>query len=97
MKEYTILAALFTFITIHLDRLTGTALLKRKEFGVFLLCIFLLKLIVNGFLTGAKVVIYNPQTYLGFRLFTIPLEDFLFGFSMVTTSIILWEYFTKRR
>jgi len=42
-------------------------------------------------------VMYNPQFFMGIRIGTIPLEDFLFGFSMVTLSIVCWEYFKKKR
>jgi lycopene cyclase domain-containing protein len=40
---------------------------------------------------------YNSQFFMGIRIGTIPLEDFLFGFSMVTLSIVCWEYFKKKR
>ena len=96
MKEYTILAICSVFAAIFVDKKTGMNILKRRLFFVFLAVIILFKLLVNGFLTGASVVIYNPQYFLGLRLGSIPLEDFLFGFSMVTMTIIFWEYFKKK-
>jgi len=96
MKEYTILASISVLVTLVLDRVTGIRILKRKEFYVFLFIIFLFKLLVNGFLTGKNIVMYNPAYFLGIRLTSIPLEDFLFGFSMVTLTIIFWELFKKR-
>lgn len=96
MKEYTVLAALSVLVTILLDRISGIRVLRRSEFYVFLLIIFIFKMIVNGYLTGSNIVIYNPDFFLGFRIGSIPAEDFLFGFSMVTQTIIFWEYFLKR-
>ncbi|MFH1457984.1 MAG: lycopene cyclase domain-containing protein [Candidatus Omnitrophota bacterium] len=96
MKEYTLLAAGSVLATLLLDRLTGVRILKRREFALFLFIIFLFKLLVNGYLTGQNIVMYNPAYFLGFRFTSIPLEDFLFGFSMVTMTVILWEYFKER-
>jgi len=95
MKEYTVLACSSVIVTIFVDIISGTKVLKKKIFHLFLFIIFLFKLLVNGFLT-ANIVLYNPDYFLGFRLGTIPLEDFIFGFSMVTLSIIFWEYFKKK-
>ena len=96
MKEYTILAICSVFVAVLVDKKTGINILKRRLFFVFLAVIALFKFLVNGFLTGASVVIYNPDFFLGLRLGPIPLEDFLFGFSMVTMVIIFWEYFKKK-
>jgi len=96
MKEYTLLAAASVVITVFLDRGTKIRLLRRPEFYMYLFVIFLFKLLVNGYLTGRGIVIYAPRFYLGLRLGSIPLEDFFFGFSMVTVTLICWEYFKKR-
>ena len=93
MKEYTILAFISVIATLLLDRFSGIRVLRKKEFWLLLFIIFLFKLLVNGYLTGQNIVIYSPHFFLGIRLGTIPIEDFLFGFSMVTMTIILWEYF----
>jgi len=95
MKEYTILAVISVFATLILDKRSGTEVLRKGEFYIFLLVIFGFKLMVNGYLTAKNIVQYRPQFFLGIRIGTIPLEDFLFGFSMVTMSIIFWEYFKK--
>jgi lycopene cyclase domain-containing protein len=96
MKEYTILAAFSVILTIAIDMIAKTGILRRKEFYIFLLAVLGFKLLVNGYLTGAGIVLYNPQRYLGIRISSIPIEDFLFGFSMVTQAVIFWEYFLRR-
>ncbi|RKY32130.1 MAG: lycopene cyclase domain-containing protein [Candidatus Omnitrophota bacterium] len=96
MKEYTILAIISVIVTVFVDRVSGIRILKRGEFYILLLIIFLFKLLVNDYLTGTEIVLYNPAFFLGLRIGSIPVEDFLFGFSMVTQSVIFWEYFLKR-
>ena len=95
MKEYTFIALGSIVFTLLLDRASQVNILKRREYYFFLLSILFFKLLVNGYLTARSVVIYNPAFFLGLRIGTIPLEDFLFGFSMVTQAIIFWEYFKK--
>ena len=96
MKEYTILAMLSVIIVIFIDRLLKTRLISDKRFWLFWGIMFIIIFIVNGYLTWRPVVIYGEQYYLGIRLFTIPVEDFLFGFSLLTSNIIIWEYISKR-
>ena len=93
MKEYTILALLSVALALFIDRRLGVNLFRRKMYYLLLAIIFGFKLLVNGYLTGQNIVLYNRRFFLGFRLGTIPAEDFLFGFSMLTMSIIFWEYF----
>lgn len=91
MKEYTLISLGSVIFTFLVDRLSKVNLFRKKEFYLFIVIILGFKLLVNGYLTGARIVIYNPKYFLGLRLGSIPLEDFLFGFSMVSLGIILWE------
>ena len=96
MKEYTVLAFISVFVTVCVDANAKTHLLKNKLFYFFLGVIFLFTLLVNGYLAGRRVVLYNEMSILGLRIGSIPLEDFLFGFSMVVLTIVLWEYFKRK-
>ncbi len=96
MKEYTLLCVLAVILTVLIDRGSRTNLLKKKEFYLFLAVILFFKFLVNGYLTGKFIVNYNPRFFLGLRIFSIPLEDFLFGFAMVTLGIVFWELFKRR-
>lgn len=95
MKEYTLLAFLSLIATVVLDTISRVKILRRPLFYLFIAIIFFFKFLVNGYLTGANIVLYNPKFFLGIRLGSIPLEDFMFGFSMITMTIIFWEYFKK--
>jgi lycopene cyclase domain-containing protein len=96
MKEYTALAVISVFAVLALDAGSGVRILRRKDYYFFLAAILVFKLLVNGYLTGAKIVLYNPEHFLGWRIGTIPLEDFFFAFSMVSVTMITWEYFKKK-
>jgi hypothetical protein len=55
------------------------------------------KLVANGYLTWRPIVIYGQEHFLGARLGTIPLEDFVYGFALIGLSVVLWEYFRRRQ
>lgn len=94
--EYTILAAASVIIAAGVDLFLGTKLFGSKKFWVFWVVMFVLIFIVNGYLTWRPIVTYGEKYYLGIRIFTIPVEDFIYGFSLITMNITLWEFFTKR-
>jgi lycopene cyclase domain-containing protein len=97
LKEYTILASASIIFVIILDFILGTKLILNKKFWVFWAVMFVLIFIVNGYLTWRPMVIYGESFCLGVRLFTIPVEDFLFGFSLISFNVILWEFYNIKQ
>lgn len=95
MKEYTLISVAAAVLTVLIARKSASRLFERREFYIFLLIIVFFKLLVNGYLTSRLIVIYNPRFFLNVRIGSIPVEDFLFGFSMVTMTIVLWEHFKR--
>ena len=77
--------------------------LLRQFFLTFIVMIIPF-LIVNGILTGSfianEVVWYNNNENLGIRVFTIPVEDFVYAFSLILSCLFLSQklegLFTKR-
>ena len=63
-----------------------------NQFYITFLLILIPFLIVNGVLTGSfiesEVVWYNNEENLEIRFFTIPVEDFAYGFSMIFLSLM---------
>ena len=96
MMDYTILVIAGSLVVIALDFILGTRILSTRLFWVFWLVVTVLMFIVNGYLTWRPIVIYNEAKMLGIRLFTIPIEDFFFGFSLIGLNLIIWEYFKKK-
>lgn len=96
MKEYTLISIGLVILTLLLDKLTKVNIFKEKLFYLFLVIVLGFKLLVNGYLTSTNIVMYNSQFFIGLRVGSIPLEDFLFGFSMVSLGIIFWEFSKKK-
>ncbi len=97
MKEYTFLAVLSVGVALLLDRWLRTMVVRKRVFWIAMGIMFLFKIPSNGYLTWRPIVLYNPDQFLGIRLWTIPLEDFLFGFGLITATLVLWEYFVKKQ
>jgi lycopene cyclase domain-containing protein len=70
-----------------------------QKFYLTFLVILIPFFIVNGILTGSfihqEVVWYNNAENLGIRLFTVPVEDAFYAFSMLFANLILIEKFKK--
>ena len=96
-KQYTFyifVKLLAAFLLVYLFK----PLVTRSFFISFLL-ILVPFLIVNGILTGSfipgEVVWYNNNENLGLRVFTIPVEDFAYAFSLLLYNLLFIELFKK--
>ena len=100
MPEYTVLAVLAVVAVVALDRLLRVGVLATGQFWVTMAIVFGFQVLVDGWLTklSAPIVVYAPGQYLGVRWpWDIPIEDYLFGFAMVASVIVLWERAKQRR
>jgi len=66
-----------------------------NRFYITYLVILIPFFIVNGILTGSfiegEVVWYNPSEITGLRIFTVPFEDIMYGFSLIFLNLMLME------
>lgn len=92
-KEYTGLMLIFLGAAVIGDRVLKTNLLLRSRFLIYLLAIVGCIFVFNGYLTWRPVVLYGEAVQLGFRLGTIPLEDFGYGLSLIFLNTIFYEKF----
>jgi len=103
---YTELALVGVAGTVLLDLVVlRTALLGRRLFWVSYAIVLAFQLVVNGVLTGRRVVVYNaadvvggatPHLFGGGRFVYAPVEDLLFGFALVTQTLCWWVWWGRR-
>jgi len=100
MPEYTIatLVAVVMVVVVEL-RWARTGIFGSAQYWLAMVIVFAFQVIVDGWLTRLPdaIVQYNPQQFLGLRFpFDIPVEDFGFGFALVTATIIAWKVAARR-
>ena len=96
-KHYTGLATSFLGLSILLDRLLNTNLMLQRRFYLYLLLVLMFTLIFNGYLTWRPVVTYSVQYQLDFRIFTIPIEDFVYGTALIFMNTLIYEKIINKK
>ena len=109
--SYTTAALLMVVVTVLLDLFVlRTRLLLRRVFWVAYAIIVFFQLITNGILTGRGIVFYDGDAITGSsssagrtpallgdgRIVFAPLEDLLFGFSLVVQTLSWWVWWGRR-
>ena len=103
---YTQIAVAMILSTIVLDMwVLRTRLLTRKAFWTAYAIVIFFQLLTNGILTGFNIVRYNGDVIIGSatpvligdgRLFFAPIEDLMFGFSLVVQTMAWWVFWGRR-
>ena len=98
-RLYTSFYSAFTAILLAFTVSLDAGLLSR--FYLSFLIILIPFFAVNGILTGSfieeEVVWYHDSENLGLRIFTVPVEDILYGFSMVLSSLLIMNRLMRFR
>lgn len=92
-------AAVLTVCAMELAVL-NTGIFRRPAYWISMLIVFGFQIPVDGWLTklSSPIVSYDDRQITGLRFpFDIPVEDFLFGFALVTAVLLLWERQRARR
>jgi lycopene cyclase domain-containing protein len=101
MPEYTLLTLLAVVAVVAAELIYfKSGIFATAQYWWTMLIIFAFQIPVDGWLTklSAPIVIYNPDEILGLRAaWDIPIEDFGFGFAMVTLAILLWRRWVNRK
>ena len=67
---------------------------RRPAYWVAIAIVLAFQIPVDGWLTklSAPIVLYHRPATTGLRFpWDIPVEDFLYGFALVTAALLLWE------
>jgi len=94
---YSDIALNAVFLAVVLDLFVLRSQMMTR--GIFWLTYFLIlpfQLLTNWWLTSNEIVMYALSDITGQRLAGAPIEDLLFGFSMILLTISAWEFFKKR-
>lgn len=76
-----------------------TGIFRTAQYWLAIAITFFFQSFVDGWLTKLSnpIVIYNPAQQSGLRFpWDIPVEDFGFGWAMVTLTILVWLRLGKR-
>lgn len=94
VPEYTVLAVASVIVVVLVEtRWWRTGIFRTARYWISMAIIAGFQVLVDGWLTklSAPIVLYAPEHQSGLRVpWDIPVEDFLFGFSMVTLAILIW-------
>ena len=95
--SYTGAAVVGVVFAVVLDLwVLRTRLLTRRVFWTAYAIVVFFQLLTNGWLTGLGVVTYAKDAVLGPRLAFAPVEDLLFGFSLVVQTLAWWVWWGRR-
>ncbi|CAA9355805.1 MAG: hypothetical protein AVDCRST_MAG36-2292 [uncultured Nocardioidaceae bacterium] len=103
---YTAITVLAVLSAVGLDRVAARTRLTASgtwwtAYGI----IVFFQLLTNGWLTGRRIVQYDPDTITGSdrvlllgdgRLVYAPVEDLGFGFALVLTTCVVWVWLGRR-
>jgi lycopene cyclase domain-containing protein len=94
---YTLAAVVAVALACGFDLVAArTRLLGRRAFWTAYGIVLGFQLAVNGVLTGLHIVRYDAHRIIGPRIVYAPVEDLLFGFAMVLTTLSIWVLLGRR-
>ena len=95
MGEYTLSAVVGAVAVVLVEVLwLRTGLFRTRAYWISMVIVFFFQILVDGWLTklSAPIVLYNPDEFSGVRIpWDVPVEDYLFGFALVTLVMLLWD------
>jgi lycopene cyclase domain-containing protein len=92
---YTVpaIVAVLAVVLVEL-RVLRTGLFRKPAYWISIAIVTAFQIPVDGWLTklSGAIVRYAPQHITGLRFpWDIPVEDFLFGFALITSVLLAWE------
>jgi lycopene cyclase domain-containing protein len=94
MPEYTVATVVAVLAVVAVELLWArTGIFRSLQYWVTMAIIGFFQVLVDGWLTRLPdpIVAYAPEQSTGVRVpFDIPVEDFGFGFALVTAALLAW-------
>ncbi|MBN2553541.1 MAG: lycopene cyclase domain-containing protein, partial [Spirochaetales bacterium] len=95
-RVYTLTVFLSVAAFFALTATVAPGLLESRHFWLAVLLTYIPFLIFNGLLTAVPIVVYNDAENLGVRVYTIPLEDFFYSFSLLGFNFLVFRLLRGR-
>ncbi|MDX9925042.1 MAG: lycopene cyclase domain-containing protein [Ignavibacteriaceae bacterium] len=89
-QYYTFTVLLFVPIILLMLTLIKNSLINSRFFWLFMLFTYIPFFVVNYLLTSLPIVTYSSEAIWGFRITTIPVEDFLYSFALIGLNLFLY-------
>jgi lycopene cyclase domain-containing protein len=107
---YTLLCLAALAVTFGLERVLRTGLLRDRRFWIAVAIVAFFQLLVDGWLTCRPIVTYAETQFSSVRFgctvtdpwprtgraLGMPLEDLVFGFTMITQTLQWWVWWGRR-
>lgn len=94
---YSVIACVAVLSSLAFDLfIAKTSLIKRCAFWTSYAIILPFQLITNWWLTSRNIVTYSDGAIWGLRIASAPIEDLLFGFSLVLAVLASWVYWGRK-
>ena len=95
-QVYTLTVLLSVGVFFALAAVVRPGMLGSRHFWLAVLLTYVPFLIFNGLLTAVPIVIYNDAENWGIRVYTIPLEDFFYSFSLLGFNFLVFRLLRRK-
>lgn len=89
MIQYFILTFIPFLIIVSFDIFCGSRVILMKRFWKTIGVLGFATLLFDTFLTSIPIVLYNQEKISGLKIGTIPIEDFIYGFTFALTVFVV--------
>jgi len=102
-QAYTYSVLNITGLFFLICALSFTGILKSRHYWLYIVISFIPFVIFNYFLTAPPIVYYSPTAIWGLRILTIPVEDFIYNYSLLSYYFLVYAtcihhpYFRKNK
>ncbi|MBP7478581.1 MAG: lycopene cyclase domain-containing protein [Chitinophagales bacterium] len=94
-RDYTFYNCLFAFVLLLVQHI-----LLPMHYMTYFWMAYIIHLIpfllVNGVLTAKPIVLYNPSEIIGWRIYTIPVEDTIYALTCLLLPIVVYEFLLRK-
>lgn len=91
-KAYTVTVLLISALIFVNAIFCFKQIFTSKIYWIYILVCTSLFALFNHFLTSMPVVMYSPNAITGLRIGTIPIEDFIYNFSLLSLYLIFYLF-----